>query len=114
MKTLVIVTQPPYQSRLANEQIEAIMSLALFDIDHSVVFLGDGLLWLIPGQQATSNHSIDKQLQALPMYGSESLYYVEEDKHDVLGVSAVNELVKPVNRTELVQWMRQSNHVEVF
>lgn len=114
MSTLVIMTQPPYQSRLAHEQLEAIMSLALFDIEHRVVFLGDGLLWLIPGQYSKNSHSIDKQLQALPLYGSDSLHFVKEDKEAILGSSNVNDTVSAISRAELVQWIADAQNVEVF
>ena len=111
---LILLTQPAYQSRTSHETLEAIMSLALFDIDHKVVFFEQGLTWLTLNQQSNQAKSIEKQINALPMYDSDELYYVAEHLNPVMGASTVNELVSPISIETLSTWFKQASHVEVF
>ncbi|MFQ3283216.1 DsrE family protein [Reinekea sp.] len=111
---LILVTQPAYRSRASHETLEAIMSLALFDIEHKVVFFEQGLTWLTADQRSTKSKSIEKQLNALPMYDSEELYYVAEHQEAIIGKNKVNSLVEPINLETLSTWFKQAKHVEVF
>lgn len=90
------------------------MSLALFDIDHRVVFFEQGLGWLLAGQSPAGQKSLEKQLSALPLYGSDALYYCQEHAQSITAERALNELVSPVHLATLSDWMRQASHVEVF
>lgn len=111
---LVIITQSPYQGRRGHETLEAIMSLALFDIDHKVVFFADGLYWLTQNQKVDGQKSLEKQLSALPIYGSEELYFVTEHKQKLLPESKLNSSVSDINLEILAEWFKQAKHVELI
>lgn len=111
---LIIIKSAPYAGRQSHEIVEAVMSLGLFDVEHRVVFFEQGIRWLLPGQQPEGHKSLEKQLSALPMYGSEALFYCHEHAQALIGGRAISELVSPLESTQLAGWMHQANHVEVF
>ncbi|MBU2863243.1 DsrE family protein [Reinekea forsetii] len=111
---LILVTNPPYNSRTGHETLEAVMSLALFEVDHKIVFFEQGLTWLTKNQSPSHAKSIEKQLNALPMYDSEELYFVEEHKEAILGNNETHSLVAPISLQQLTTWFQNANHVEVF
>ena len=113
-ETLVLVTAAPYQQRRSEEILEAVMSLALFDRDHAVVFWDQGLAWLQPDQRPETGKSLSRQLEALPLYGSEALYYCAEHREAVLGEQPVNEDVTALALDDLTWLLRQARFVEVF
>jgi sulfur relay (sulfurtransferase) DsrF/TusC family protein len=112
--TLVLITRPPYQGRRSEEMLEAIMSLALFDREHAVVFFDQGLGWLVEGQEPVDRKNLGKQLKALPMYGSEALFYCSAHKDRILGSQSINEDALPCSLEQLASWLRQARYVEVF
>ncbi|HET8902937.1 MAG TPA: DsrE family protein [Saccharospirillum sp.] len=112
--TLVLITRPPYQGRRSEEILEAVMSLALFDRDHAVVFFDQGLGWLADGQAPGDSKSLNKQLSALPMYGSEALFYCASHQHRVLGQTIARDDVQACSLAQLAHWLRQARYVEVF
>jgi sulfur relay (sulfurtransferase) DsrF/TusC family protein len=111
---LIIVKQAPYSGRTSHEILEAVMSLALFEVPHKLVFFGPALTWLINGQDAGAQKSIEKQLKALPMYGSEDIYFIADHKEEFLGNQANNDVAEPISLEELSQWFRDAKQVEVF
>ncbi|MHA7878241.1 MAG: DsrE family protein [Saccharospirillum sp.] len=113
-ETLILVTQPPYQSRRSEEILEAIMSLALFDRDHAVIFWDQGLEWLVPGQPPSEGKNLTKQLSALPLYGSEALFYCQEHRAPALAEQPLNEAVVPLSLTSIADALRLARYVEVF
>ncbi len=112
--TVVLVTQPTYQQRRSEEILEAIMSLALFDRSHCVVFWDQGLSWLIPHQSPILGKSLSKQLSALPLYGSEALFYCESHRLPVLGDQAIAEEAESMSLEGIARLLRDARHVEVF
>jgi len=113
-ETLILVTAAPYQQRRSEEILEAIMSLALFDRDHAVVFWDQGLAWLTTDQQPTSGKSLSRQLEALPLYGSDTLFFCQEHRALVLGDQRITDQVEPLSLADIATLMRQSRYVEVF
>lgn len=112
--TLVLITRPPYQGRRSEEILEAVMSLALFDRDHAVVFFDQGLGWLADDQAPGESKSLNKQLSALPMYGSEALFYCASHQPRVLGKTIARDDVQACSLAQLAHWLRQARYVEVF
>lgn len=112
--TLVLITRPPYQGRQSEEILEAVMSLALFDRDHAVVFFDQGLGWLAEGQAPSESKSLNKQLSALPMYGSEALFYCANHQHRVLGQDIHRDDIQACSLAQLAYWLRHARYVEVF
>lgn len=110
---LIIIKQAPYSGRTAHETLEAIMSLALFEVPHKVVFFGPALSWLLSNQNPSQQKSLEKQINALPMYGSEDIYYVTEHLNLFAGAT-LNNNAEPVAEAELAQWFKQAAQVEVF
>ncbi|WP_243645771.1 hypothetical protein [Reinekea marinisedimentorum] len=90
------------------------MSLGLFEIEHRVVFFESGISWLLTGQQPEQEKSIEKQLNALPMYGTENLYFVEEHAGQLFPGQQLNENTAAVTEDTLVSWMHGADHIEVF
>ena len=113
-ETLVLVTAPPYQQRRSEEILEAIMSLALFDRDHAVIFWDQGLAWLTPEQRPGVGKSLSRQLEALPLYGSEALFFCQQHRAAILGDQPIADTVEPISLTDIALLMRQSRYVEVF
>jgi|TARA_B110000503_G_C6869674_1_gene298116 sulfur relay (sulfurtransferase) DsrF/TusC family protein len=111
---LIIIKQSPYQGRQSHEILEAIMSLALFDIDHRVVFFEQGISWLFAQQAPTEQKSLEKQLSALPLYGSEALFYCQEHQTLLFPDQQLQQSVQPVSLQDLALWCRQADHVEIF
>lgn len=113
-ETLILVTAAPYQQRRSEEILEAIMSLALFDRDHAVIFWDQGLAWLTPNQQPLAGKSLSRQLDALPLYGSDALFFCAEHRPVVLGDQPVADIAQPIGLSEIASLMRQARYVEVF
>ncbi|TNC84088.1 MAG: hypothetical protein CSH36_15440 [Thalassolituus sp.] len=69
---LIIITTPPTPDC---EALEFALAMAAFDHDVNIVFCGDGLFWLQPGQTARKpgGKNPQKLIKALPMYGIESI-----------------------------------------
>lgn len=113
-ETVVLVTQPTYQQRQSEEILEAIMSLALFDRSHCVVFWDQALSWLIPHQSPILGKSLSKQLSALPLYGSEALFYCDAHRQATLGDQPIAEEAEPLSLEGIAELLRTARHVEVF
>lgn len=111
---LIIIKSSPYAGRQSHEILEAVMSLALFEVEHRVVFFEQGVSWLLPGQRPEQQKSLEKQLSALPIYGSEDLFYCQEHAQSLFNDAQLNDNAAPLTCETLSQWVRQANHVEVF
>lgn len=113
-ETLVLVTHAPYQGRKSEEILEAIMSLALFDRSHAVVFWDQGLEWLVEGQSPTQGKNLSRQLAALPLYGSDALFYCEAHFQAAWQAQPCSDLAKPLSTQAIARALRQARYVEVF
>ena len=84
---LVIARHGPYGSGLARASLDLLLAGAAFDQDIAMLFLGDGVLQLLPDQQAQhlGTKSIAKQLASLPLYDVDSVY-ADADAAARLGV----------------------------
>lgn len=112
--SLIIIKSSPYSGRKSHEVIEAVMSLALFEVPHRVVFFGDGLLWLTEPQSAPHQKRLIKQLNALPIYGSDELYYCAEHSTSFDASIKLGEIAEPVPLAQITDWFKDSTQVEVF
>jgi sulfur relay (sulfurtransferase) DsrF/TusC family protein len=111
---LILIKQPPYSGRTSHEILEAIMSLALFEVPHKIVFFGPALTWLVTEQFSNGQKSLEKQLKALPMYGSEEIHFVQEHKNIYLPEQIHANIAEPISQETLSQWFRDAKQVEVF
>jgi tRNA 2-thiouridine synthesizing protein C len=73
---LIISRQPPWAGPAAREALDIALAGGAFDLPISLLFLDDGVFQLAPGQRPVSIEQKDLQanLQALPLFGVESLY----------------------------------------
>ncbi len=67
---LAICTYPPSRQVNAREALDAILATALFGQQLSVLFCGDGVYQLLPGQGDFTAHGkpLSDSLAALPLY----------------------------------------------
>lgn len=77
MKSLLIINrQAPWSGPGAREVLDIALAGGAFDLPIAMLFLDDGALQLKPRQQpkALQQKDLSANLQALPMFGIESLY----------------------------------------
>lgn len=75
MKSLLIISRHPPARHQAREALDVAFSAAAFGIPCAVLFMHDGVLQLMKGQDAAqiSQKSLAANLQALPLYGVENI-----------------------------------------
>ncbi|WP_439888573.1 sulfurtransferase complex subunit TusC [Pseudomonas sp. MBLB4123] len=73
---LIISRQAPWAGPSAREALDIALAGGAFDLPIALLFLDDGVFQLIPRQQpkALQQKDLGANLQALPMFGVESLY----------------------------------------
>jgi tRNA 2-thiouridine synthesizing protein C len=75
-KLLVVIRHTPYGSSLGRASLDVALAMAAFDQAVDVLFMGDGVLQLLAGQdgKAIGVKNIEKLLGSLPLYDIESVY----------------------------------------
>ncbi|MBS8239085.1 sulfur reduction protein DsrE [Marinobacter lipolyticus] len=75
MHTLIVIDCPPYGSWSGRESLDMAFSLAAFDQPVSLLFIGEGVLWLKQGQQAdaVAQKSVERNLKAAAIFGIDAL-----------------------------------------
>ena len=73
---LVIIRRSPYDSSLARSAVDAALASAALDQSLDVLFLGEGVLQLLPGQDSVDAglKNIGRLLSSFPLYGIERVY----------------------------------------
>ena len=73
---LIICRQAPWSGPCAREALDIALAGGAFDLPIAMLFLDDGVFQLQAAQQATAVQQKDltANLQALPLFGVESLY----------------------------------------
>ncbi|MEE4660401.1 MAG: sulfurtransferase complex subunit TusC [Halieaceae bacterium] len=73
---LVILRSPPYHAGRSKSGLDLAMAFAAFDIPVALLFMGDGVWQLSPGQAASEigAKSVEKTLASLPLYDIEQWY----------------------------------------
>ncbi|MCP4841360.1 MAG: sulfurtransferase complex subunit TusC [Halieaceae bacterium] len=73
---LVIIRRSPYDSSLARSAVDAALASAALDQTLDVLFLGEGVLQLLPGQNSgeVGLTNIGRLLSSFPLYGIEQVY----------------------------------------
>lgn len=74
--TLAVIRHAPYGSSVARVAIDVSLANAAFDQPVEMLFLGDGVLQLLPAQDATAlgRKNLARLLASLPLYGIEQVY----------------------------------------
>ncbi|HEY6530384.1 MAG TPA: DsrE family protein [Cellvibrionaceae bacterium] len=73
MSPLFIFTETPNNNTQAREGVEALLACAAFDQKPTVMFIDQGILQLIPQADQIGSKNLNKMLQALEIYGVESI-----------------------------------------
>ncbi|HLA30664.1 MAG TPA: sulfurtransferase complex subunit TusC [Pseudomonas sp.] len=73
---LIISRQAPWSGPGAREALDIALAGGAFDLPIGMLFLDDGVFQLAPAQQpgALQQKDLSANLQALPLFGVESLY----------------------------------------
>lgn len=73
---VIVVRHSPYGSGLARSAVDTALAAAAFEQAVSVLFMGAGVLNLIPDQEARAvgSRNIGRLLASLPMYDIDTLY----------------------------------------
>ncbi len=115
--TLVIVRHSPYGSSLGRTSLDAALALAAFEQPVEVLFMGDGVLQLLPDQDsaAIGVKSIGKLLGSLPLYEIPSVY-VDADAAGRyrLDLSLAPLPCEPLDPEGIRQLMTSSTHLLAF
>lgn len=74
--SLVVVRHTPYGSSLGRAALDAALAMAAFDQPVDVLFMGDGVLNLLPEQdsRAIGVKNIGKLLASMPLYEVATVY----------------------------------------
>jgi tRNA 2-thiouridine synthesizing protein C len=75
-RLLLLIRHPPYGSSLARASIDVALAAAAFEQAVSLLFVGDGVLQLVPDQdtQQQGVRNLGKLLASLPLYEIEQVY----------------------------------------
>ena len=73
---LIVVRSTPYGHSLARAALDAALAAAAFDQPVTVLFMGDGVLQLLPAQDSTAidTRNISKLIASFPLYDIEKVY----------------------------------------
>ncbi|MCQ6255470.1 sulfurtransferase complex subunit TusC [Pseudomonas sp. Q11] len=73
---LLISRQAPWSGPGAREALDIVLAGGAFDLPIGLLFLDDGVMQLVSGQNAKTvqQKDLSANLQALPMFGVEDLY----------------------------------------
>ena len=73
---LIIARQSPWSGPSAREALDIVLAGGAFDLPVGLLFLDDGVFQLVADQAAArlQQKDLTANLQALPMFGIESLY----------------------------------------
>ena len=76
----MVVRRPPYASSLSRAALDTALAAATFEQPVSLLFMGDGVLQLLPdqGSEVIGVRNIGRLLASLPLYDIESVYVDEE------------------------------------
>ena len=111
----VISTRTPYSGHLAREALDTALVSASYDIETSLLLMGDGVYQLLKSQDAGQipHKDLAAMLQVLPLYGIETIH-VDEASLDERGVNLndIQEGVAMLGRSDLPQFIQQ--HTRVF
>lgn len=104
---LFIFTQAPTANSSAREGIEALLACAAFDQQPAVLFIDQGVLQLLPHAEQPGTKNLNKMLQALELYGVESIYVCAKSLF-TFGLTASiiqpsGQLIEPHERPAIIQ-----------
>lgn len=113
-ETLVVVRRSPYGSSLARSALDAALAMAAFEQPVKLLFLGEGVLQLLPEQdtQSTGAKNVAKLLASLPLYEIETVYAdVASAQRYGVDISEAPVPTEGVSTGQIRQMMNASDHI---
>lgn len=111
---LLIIRHSPYGSSMARASVDLALAMGAFDQDFDLLFMGDGVLQLLKGQdtQAVGLKNIGKALSSLPLYDVERVF-VDAGALSCHGVNEEQLVVpaEPLGDDRLQQLFSQYDHL---
>ncbi len=111
---LVVFTAAPYAGSLPRAGLDLALAAGAFEQPVSVLFIGEGVLQLLPEQDTTElgARNMAKTLASLPLYGVETLY-VDAHSLDTLGMAedSLPEYCELLDAAALRELMSKHHHV---
>ena len=116
-RILIICRKAPYGNSLSREALDIALATSVFEQTLALLFMGDGVWQLMPGQNSmgipSKNHS--KQLSALPLYDVNDIY-IDSEALSVRKLSADSLILptKPLSIQEIGQFIDSFDTVLSF
>ncbi len=114
MKSLLIITRQPPARLAAREALDVALAAAAFGVPTALLFMGDGILQLLKGQDAShiDGKSLAANLQALPIFGVDELYVCAHSMQD-RGLTAERLLLpaRPIESAQIAALMEHYDQV---
>jgi tRNA 2-thiouridine synthesizing protein C len=111
---LVVFRSAPYGDSRGRAGLEIALAFAAFEQPITVLFMGEGVLQLLPEQDTTElgARNLGKTLASLPLYGVETLH-VDADSLDSYGIAvdSLPEGCTVIGSEALAALMRQHDHL---
>ena len=115
---LVVVRRSPYGSSLARTSLEVALSGTTFEQDVGVLFMGDGVLHLLPGQDtgALGVRNIAKLIASFPLYELDSLFADETAlrHHGIAQHQAQPQNIEWLDNRAMMELLTRYDHIMSF
>lgn len=111
---LIIIRHSPYGSSLARTAIDIALAAGAFEQTVALLFMGDGVLQLIPEQDgaALGTKTISRQIASLPLYDVGRVYAeLESSRNYAIDLDSAPVAVIPMGRTDIHGLMCEFDHI---
>ena len=115
---LVVVRRSPYGSSLARTSLEVALSGTTFEQNVGVLFMGDGVFHLLPGQDTGTLgvRNIAKLIASFPLYELDSLFADETAlrHHGIAQQQALPQNIEWLDNRAMVELLTRYDHIMSF
>ena len=111
---LIITRQSPWSGPSAREALDIALAGGAFELPLGMLFLDDGVFQLVQAQQAgqLQQKDLTANLQALPMFGVDSLYVAKRSLTERgLNAAELSLAVEVLDDTDLKALINRYDHV---
>ena len=116
-RVLLMIRHSPYGSGLARASLDVALAAAAFEQPLSLLFMGEGVLQLLPDQDSTQigRKNLSRALTSLPLYDIDSVYVdrAAADRYH-LDLATAPLVVLPLDSRQMHQLMCQHDHLLGF
>ena len=116
-RLLLLIRHSPYGSSLARASLDVALPAAAFDQPLSLLFTGDGVLQLLPGQdsEALGVRNPGRLLASLPLYDIEQVYVeAEAAQRYQLDLAAAPLAATALDRGAIAELIQAHDHLLGF